>query len=313
MITEEVHVVGVDVSKATLELGCFSLTLPASIPNTPAGFKILLKSITKCITPVHIICEATGPYHGPLVRFLHQAGIKVSVVNPRLTRDFARARGKLAKTDAIDALLLADYGRTMQPDPTAPPEEHVVLLDELVTRRAQLVEDRARERNRLEQASGPDVAASLRLHIRHLDEQIKKLLKRIAEVVEKHPSLKAKVSLLAQVHGIGTLTASVLLATLPELGTLSKNEVTALAGLAPFNRDSGAFRGKRSIHGGRIGVRCAIYMSALCASRGNPILKTFYQRLRAAGKPHKVALVAVMRKLLIYLNSLLKQHSLSPA
>jgi len=313
MITEEVHVVGVDVSKATLELGCLNLTLPASIPNTPAGFKILLKSISKCITPVHIVCEATGPYHGPLVKFLHQAGIKVSVVNPRLTRDFARARGKLAKTDAIDALLLADYGRTMKPDPTTPPEEHVVLLDELVTRRAQLVEDRARERNRLEQASCPDVAASLRLHIRHLDAQIKKLLKRIAEVVEKHPSLKAKVSLLAQVHGIGTLTASVLLATLPELGTLSKNEVTALAGLAPFNRDSGAFRGKRSIHGGRIGVRCAIYMSALSASRGNPILKAFYQRLRAVGKPHKVALVAVMRKLLIYLNSLLKQHSLSPA
>jgi len=226
MITEEVHVVGVDVSKATLELGCMSLTLPASIPNTPAGFKILLKSISKCITPVHIVCEATGPYHGPLIRFLHQAGIKVSVVNPRLTRDCARARGRLAKTDAIDDLLLADYGRTMQPDPTIPPEEHVVLLDELVTRRAQLVEDRARERNRLEQASGPDVAASLRLHIRHLNEQIKKLLKRIAEVVEKHPSLKAKVSLLAQVHGIGTLTASVLLATLPELGTLSKNEVT---------------------------------------------------------------------------------------
>ena len=229
MITEEVHVVGVDVSKATLELGSLSLTLPASIPNTPAGFKILLKSISKCIRPVHIVCEATGPYHGPLVRFLHQAGIRVSVVNPRLTRDFARARGRLAKTDAIDALLLADYGRTMKPDPTTPPEEHVVLLDELVTRRAQLVEDRARERNRLEQATScPDVAASLRLHIRHLDEQIKKLLKRIAEVVEKHPSLKAKVSLLAQVHGIGTLTASVLLATLPELGTLSKNEVTAL-------------------------------------------------------------------------------------
>jgi transposase len=313
MITKPVHVVGADVSKATIDLGCLSLALPTSIPNTPEGFKILLKIITKSTSPVHIVCEATGYYHRGLVRALHQAEIKVSVVNPRLTRDFARARGKLAKTDAIDALMLADYGRTMQPGPTVPPEEHMVLLDELVTRRSQLVEDRVRERSRLEQASCPEVASSLRLHLRHLDAQIKKLLSRIAEVVEKNSSLKAKVDQMVKVHGIASLSASALLASLPELGTLSKNEVAALAGLAPFNRDSGAFRGKRSICGGRIGVRGALYMSALCASRGNPILKAFYQRLRAAGKPHKVALVAVMRKLLIYLNSLLKQHPLSPA
>ena len=154
---------------------------------------------------------------------------------------------------------------------------------------------------------------SLRSHLKYLDLQIKSLLVRIAEVVKSSPSLKAKVDLLAQVHGIASLSAAALLASLPELGSLSKNEVASLAGLAPFNRDSGAFRGKRSISGGRIEVRRALFMSALCASRGNPILKSFYQRLRAAGKPHKVALVAVMRKLLIYLNSLLKQHSLSPA
>jgi transposase len=313
MITQKVHVVGADISKATIELGCLSLTTPSSIPNTPAGFKALLKIITKTTNPIHIVCEATGAYHKAFVSTLHQAQIKVSVVNPRFIRDFARARGKLAKTDAIDALLLADFGRTMQPDPTVPPEEHMRLLDELVTRRTQLVEDRARERNRLSQTSRPEVAASLRLHLRHLDKQIKDLLSCIAEVVDKNHDLKAKVFLLAQVHGIASLTASALLATLPELGSLSKNEVSALAGLAPFNRDSGAFRGKRSISGGRIGVRRALYMSALCASRGNPILKAFYQRLRAAGKPHKVALVAVMRKLLIYLNSLLKQQTLSPA
>lgn len=312
MITQVVHI-GADVSKATIELGCPSLTLPASIPNTAAGFKILLKIIAKSTLPIHIICEATGCYHKALVRALHEAQVSVSVVNPRLTRDFARARGKLAKTDAIDALLLCDYGATMKPTATPPPEAHMVSLDELVSRRAQLVEDRARERNRLQQSSSSEVMASLRSHLRHLDNQIKALLIRIAEVVKSNPSLQAKVDLLAQVHGVASLSASALLASLPELGSLSKNEVASLAGLAPFNRDSGAFRGKRSISGGRIEVRRALYMSALCAARGNPILKAFYQRLRAAGKPHKLALVAVMRKLLIYLNSLLKLHSLSPA
>jgi transposase len=234
------------------------------------------------------------------------------VLNPRLARDFARARGRLAKTDAIDARLLADYGQTMQPVPTPRPDPQMTLLDDLVTRRAQLVEDRAKERTRLQQATCSEVRASLRQHIGHLDGQIKNLLARIAELVEASPSLKAKVQRLITVEGVGSLTASALLAALPELGTLSKNQVASLAGLAPFNRDSGAFRGTRSIRGGRIAVRTALYMAALTASRFNPILKAFYQRLKAAGKPHKVALTAVMRKLLIYLNALLKKHSMSP-
>jgi transposase len=153
----------------------------------------------------------------------------------------------------------------------------------------------------------------LQLHLRHLDGQVKKLLARIAAVVAGTPALRAKVARLIEVQGVGALTASALLAALPELGTLSKNEVTSLAGLAPFNRDSGAFRGTRSIRGGRSAVRLALYMAALSASRCNPILKAVYRRLRAAGKAHKVALVAVMRKLLVYLNSLLKNLALTPA
>ena len=312
MLTPSVHL-GADVSKLTIDLGCSQFAVAASIPNTPAGYRTLIKTLLRRPAPVHVVCEATGPYHRAFVAALHQAGILVSVVNPRLPRDFARARGQLAKTDKIDALMLADYGRTMRPAPTPKPEAQMTLLDDLVTRRAQLVEDRTREKMRLQQTTRAETVASLKLHLRHLDGQIKKLLARIAEVVESTPALRAKVARLVQVQGVATLTASALLAALPELGTLSKNEVTALAGLAPFNRDRGAFRGTRSIRGGRFDVRIALYMAALSASRCNPILKAVYRRLRAAGKAHKVALTAVMRKLLVYLNSLLKSLPVSPA
>jgi transposase len=312
MIARSVHL-GADIAKLTIELGCPQLVVPASIPNTPAGFKALLKIVARSPVPIHVVCEATGYHHRAFAAALHQGRIAVSVVNPRLPRDFARARGQLAKTDKIDALLLADYGQTMQPAPTPKPDPRLTLLDDLVTRRAQLVEDRAREKVRLEQTACAEALASLRLHVRHLDGQIKMLLARIAEVVAGTPALRAKVARLVEVQGVGALTASALLAALPELGTLSKNEVTALAGLAPFNRDSGAFRGTRSIRGGRSEMRRALYMAALSASRCNPILQAVYQRLRTAGKAHKVALVAVMRKLLIYLNSILKKHALTPA
>jgi transposase len=312
MLTPSVYV-GADVSKLTIDLAGLDCVVPASVANHPAGYRTLIKILARSPAPVHVVCEATGPYHKALVAALHQAAILVSVVNPRLPRDFARARGRLAKTDAIDALLLADYGRTMQPAPTPQSDPALSLLDELVTRRAQLVEDRAREKVRLQQTTCAEALASLKLHVRHLDGQIKKLLARIAAVVESTPVLRAKVARLVRVQGVGTLTASALLAALPELGMLSKSEVTALAGLAPFNRDSGAFRGTRSIRGGRADVRLALYMAALSTTRCNPILQAVYQRLRAAGKAHKVALVAVMRKLLVYLNSLLKSTPSSPA
>jgi transposase len=304
---------GADVAKDSIDLFCPGLAGPRVIANTAAGFRLLLKCLARAGSPVLVVCEATGPYHKAFVAALHQARIAVSVVNPRLPRDFARARNRLAKTDAIDASVLADFGRTMRPAPTPPPDPALVLLDELVTRRAQLVEDRARERNRLQQTTRPELLASLRLHLRHLDGQIEKLAARIAGLIESTPPLRAKVARLVAVKGVGALTASALLAALPELGGLSKNQAAALAGLAPFNRDSGSLRGTRTIHGGRIAVRTALFMAALSASRTNPILKAFYQRLRAAGKAHKVALVAVMRKLLIHLNSLLKNLALNPA
>jgi transposase len=311
MIAQPVYV-GADIAKESIELFCAELAVPPTITNDAAGHRLLLKSLSRPGLPVRVVCEATGPYHKAFVAALHHAQIPVSVVNPRLPRDFARARNRLAKTDAIDAQLLADYGRTMKPALTPVPDAQMVLLDDLVTRRGQLVADRAAERVRLEQTTRPELLASLRLHLRHLDGQIEKLWALITELIQATPALRAKVELLVQVQGVGELTASALLAALPELGTLSPNEVTALAGLAPFNRDSGAFRGTRSIHGGRAEVRTALYMAALCATRANPILKAVYQHLRAKGKAHKVALIAVMRKLLIHLNRILKPLTPSP-
>ena len=193
MLTPSVYL-GADVSKLTLDLGCPHFAVPASIPNNPAGYRTLIKIVLRRAGPVHVVCEATGPYHKAFVAALHQAGILVSVVNPRLPRDFARSRGKLAKTDAIDALLLADYGRTMQPAPTAQPEACMTLLDDLVTRRAQLVEDRVREKNRLQQTTCAKAVASLKRHLRQLDAEIKMFLLHIDEVIQATPALLAKVT-----------------------------------------------------------------------------------------------------------------------
>jgi transposase len=301
--------VGADIAKDSIVLCGAPLALPATITNDAAGYRALLARLRRSPAPVHVVCEATGPYHRGFVAALHEAAVAVSVVNPRLVRDFARARNRLAKTDAIDAATLADYGRTLVPAPTPRLDPLALRLQELVGRRAELVEDRARETNRLELGCSADITASRRRHLRHLDGQIAKLDALIADLVETSAPLRAKVARLVEVQGVGLLTAVALLAALPELGTLGKNQITALAGLAPFNRDSGAQRGTRSIQGGRIAARQALYMAAFSATRCNAVLRPFYQRLRGAGKPFKVALVAVMRKLLIHLNSLLKNFS----
>jgi transposase len=278
MIAQPVYV-GADVAKPSIDLYADGLAVPPSIENSPAGYRLLLKSLRRSAQPVQVVCEATGVYHQRFVAALQQAGLNVSVVNPRCARDFARSRNWLAKTDALDAHMLADYGRSVQPAPTPRPDPEFTRLQQLVTRRGQLVADRAAERTRLsEQAVTAEIRASLRRHLRQLDGEIEKLEGLIDQLVASTTSLRRRVEIL----------------------------VAALAGLAPFNRDSGAFRGQRSIRGGRRDVRRALFMAALCAVRVNPILKPLYQRLRAAGNAHKVALVAVMRHLLIHLNTLLK-------
>jgi len=307
--------VGADVAKDQIELGLGDeLALPAAIANGTAACRVLARKLAAAARPVHVVCEATGRYHRALVGALHQAGVAVSVVNPRCVRDLARAQNRLAKTDKIDAATLADYGRRFQPAPTPPPAPQLVALRELVGRRAQLVADRARETNRAEAGvAHRRVQASLR-RLRHcLELEIAALDRAIADLIAATPTLAAKAAALRGVKGVGAVTAAVLLAEVSELGTLHKNEAAALAGLAPFNRDSGAWRGTRSIHGGRQAVRNALYMAALSASRCNAVLRPVYQRLRARGKAHKVALVAVMRKLLLHLNALLKKLALTPA
>ena len=302
---------GADVAKAEIVVAGLPQAGPRLIANTPAGYRALLAQLGA--GPVHVICEATGPYHQKFVAALHQAGVAVSVVNPRAARDFARARNRLAKTDAIDAATLAEFGRCLQPPATPRPDPVRQELAELVGRRAQLVADRAREATRREGLALPAVLAGLRRHLRCLDGQIAALEKAIARLIAATPVLREAAARLQAVQGVGPGTAAVLLADLPELGHGDKNNIAALAGLAPFNRDSGAFRGTRSIRGGRPAVRRALYMAALSAARANPILRAVYQRLRARGKAHKVALVAVMRKLLLHLHARLQKPLPLPA
>lgn len=310
MIAQPVYV-GADMAKASIELHGLGLTVPRSIENASAGYRSLLKSLQKSSQPVHVICEATGPYHQRFVTALQEAGVAISVVNPRQARDFAKSRNWLAKTDALDARMLAEFGRSVQPAPTPKPDPAFTKLQQLVHRRWQLVNDRAAETTRQsEQTVCREIEASLRRHLRQLDSEIEKIEGLIAKLVEATPGLRARVEILVTVQGVGRLTATALLAALPELGTCAKPQLAALAGLAPLNRDSGAYRGTRSICGGRSDIRRALYMAALCATRVNPVLKPVYQRLRTKGKAHKVALVAVMRRLLTHLNTILKPLSL---
>ncbi len=219
-----------------------------------------------------------------LVAACHQASIPISVINPRQIRDFARAKGQLAKTDAIDARILYDYGRCFQPPAASALEPALQKLAALCARRRQLLSLRVAEKNRLLRAE-PCVAASLRAILRVLDSQIATLDKSLAATVASCSLLRAKVAALCQVKGIGPTSAIALLAAMPELGSLSKNQAASLAGLAPFNHDSGLFRGQRHIHGGRLAARCALYMPALTASRHNPVIAPFYSRLLLNGKP----------------------------
>ena len=300
--------VGADVAKKQIVLAGGRWAGPWTIANQPEGYRMLVAKLAG--EPVHVICEATGPYHQNFVAALHRAGVLVSVVNPRLVRDFARAHNRLAKTDSIDAATLADFGRGLQPVPTPRPEPWQIELAELVARRSQLVGDRAREATRTEGLFLPTVRTGLRRHLRYLDGQIAALEKAIAALIAAHPVLRQRAVLMQSVVGVGAVTAAVLLAEMPELGSANKNQIAALAGLAPFNRDSGAWRGTRSIRGGRATVRRVLYMAALSAMTHNAVLRPVYQQLRKRGKAHKQALVAVMRKLLLHLNTLLKSSPL---
>jgi transposase len=301
--------VGIDVAKAHLEIAWEQTHWRLS--NDAAGHRELVKRLEKTrALSIHVICEASGGYERALLLALERNGIDFSLVQASRVRQYARACGLLAKTDAIDAQLLARFGHAISPRRTKalPPEQE--QLRELESHRRHLVRSLVAEQNRRAQLSDKTLlrlSTSLTAQLKKQIAQIEALLSRL---IEQSEELSAKARKLTSIVGVGSRTAALLLAQMPELGQLNRRETAALAGLAPFNRDSGALHGKRAIFGGRRAVRCGLYMAALVAARRNPILAPFYQRLRQAGKPPKLALTATMRKLLIVLNSALKTHPL---
>ena len=301
----QVFYLGVDVSQDYLDLHCEIPSVPKRIAYSRPTLSKLLKKL-RLQGDFRVVCEGSGRCETLLVELCHELTLPVYVVNAQRARQYAKSQGQLAKTDAIDARMLCAYARaTPKLRPVVPPDPQAQQLSALSTRRRQLIASRVAEENRLHRAD-PIARPSIRDCVRFLSNQIAKIDTQLIETVNASPNLRAKVALLTKVKGVGPTTAMALLAAMPELGSLSKNRVTSLAGLAPFPDDSGKRKGERHIHGGRTSARIALYMSALVASRNNPVLKLFYDRLRSNGKPAKVALTAVMRKLLIHLNSLLK-------
>jgi transposase len=292
--------VGIDVSKPLID--CFIINKTFSLPNSPAGFRRLCRLLPP---HSHVVLEATGGYERALVAHLQAAGIAVCVVNPRQVRDFARAQGRLAKTDSLDARVLADFGAAMAPKPTAKPDPSRRALSELCSLREQLVAIRTQLINHREHLQDSVTKRAVRASLAPIERQIKALEVAIANKIQNDPFIQSQFLTLSAHYGIGKLTAATLLAHLPELGSASRGQIAALAGLAPFNHDSGSLRGQRHIRGGRHKVRKALYLASLTVIR-NGSLKAFYLRLRSNGKPPKVALIATARKLLILLNSSLK-------
>ena len=310
VMDQSTAVVGIDVSKSESVIFALSSGERWTSAMDPDAIDGLVKRV-EALAPALIVLEATGGYEGPLAAACAAAGLPVAVVNPRQVRAFAQALGRTAKTDAIDAELLALFGARVQPTPRPLPTVETTQLAQLVARRRQLLEMLTAERQRLAQLGTPTgpVARDLRTHIRWLEKRVTAADGDINTAIQASAVWRAHDDLLRSVPGIGRTTARTLLAELPELGTLDRRAIAALVGVAPFNCDSGQFRGRRRIWGGRPAVRKALYMAALVAARHNPILARFYQRLRAAGKPGKVALVAVMRRLLTIINAMIKQQS----
>jgi transposase len=296
--------VGIDVSKAQLDGHIRPTTEAFQVANTEAGIAALVQRLQQ-LQPTLVVMEATGGLEAPAAAALAIAHIPVAVVNPRQVRDFAKATGKLAKTDAIDAQVLAHFAEAVQPEVRPLADEASQQLAEIVARRRQVVEMLTAEKNRLGTVRGA-MQQDIEAHIAWLETRLEALEAQLKQGIEQSPLWLARVNLLQSVPGVGAVLSSTLLVNLPELGTLTHRQISSLVGVAPLNRDSGKKRGQRAIWGGRAQVRAALYMSALAATRYNPAIKTFYERLCAKGKLKKVALTACMHKLLIILNAMVK-------
>jgi transposase len=298
---------GIDVSKETLDVAVHPQQSIKRFRNNETGISGIVTYL-RGFTTALVVMEATGGLEMSLAAVLGVAGIPVSVVNPRQVRYYARSMGKLAKTDAIDAQILADFAAAIRPEPRPLPDTQAQQLRDILARRSQLNEMITAEKNRLGRARRP-VSENIRAHIAWLEQELADMNTRLRRSIEESPIWREKDDLLRSVPGVGQVLASTLLAELPELGTLDRKQIAALAGVAPFNWDSGKLRGKRSVWGGRAKVRTALYMATLVATRHNAVIKSFYQRLCAAGKAKKVAITACMRKLLTIMNAMIKHRT----
>src|SRR5262245_53737773 len=311
-MTETPVMVGIDVAKRQLEVGVRPTGERWALRNEGAAIEGLVRRLQE-LAPTLIVLEATGGLELPVVGALAAAGLPVVVVNPRQVREFARALGRRAKTDRLDAQVLAHFGEAVRPTPRPVPDAQTQELSGLLARRHQLVEMLTAEENRLPMAR-PRVQEQIHEHVTWLRQQLAGLDSELRAVVRHSPVWREHDELLRSVPGVGPVLATTLLAELPELGRLNRKQIAALVGVAPFNHESGEWRGKRAIAGGRAAVRAVLYMAALVGTRHNPVLKAFYERLVAAGKPKKVCLTACMRKLLTILNAILKeQRAWAPA
>lgn len=299
--------IGVDVSKKHLDVAMEGAKV-FRVPNTAAGMDRLVGRLAGLNQP-HLVCEATGSYTRLMARQLTCHGIALSRINPRQIRDLARADGRLAKTDAIDAATILRFARLMQPQPDPHYDAKAVEMADLVRRRRQMVDMLATEKQRLEHPEAERVRASIDDHIGFLASRIAQMDQAIARHIGDDTRLSRRAELLTTIPGIGQTTAAVLIAEMPELGSIGNKQAAALAGVAPFNRDSGEMRGQAHIAGGRLSVRCALYMATLSAIRFNPPIRDFYKRLRAQGKPAKLAIVAAMRKLITTANAVLTNNT----
>lgn len=299
--------VGVDVSKASVDVALRPSEERWRLTRDDEGMRDLVARL-QALSPTLIVVEASGGLELPLVAALAAEALPVVAVNPRQVRDFARATGKLAKTDALDAAVLAHFADAVRPTLRPLRDAESQALTDLVARRQQLVGMLVAEKNRRGVASAA-VLPRLEAHISWLEDELRALDEELRQTLQRSPHWRERDELLRSVPGVGEQLSLTLLANLPELGSLDRRQIAALVGVAPFNRDSGTLRGRRTIWGGRARVRSALYMSALVATRFNPVIRDFYQHLLAAGKPKKLALTACMRKLLVILNAIVKHHS----
>lgn len=306
MLEEKKIYIGVDVSKTTLDVFILPIQKYMQFNNDSDGIKKLVSKVQQLFTDALIVMEATGGYEAPLSQAMSQASMNVCVINPRQIRDFAKATGRLAKTDKVDAEIIALFANKIEPKPNVVYNEHQQKMVSHNTRRRQLIDMIVAEKNRLDKATS-EQTKSIKRVLKLLEKELALIEKTQEQLLNQDESLVEKKTILKSIKGIGLVTATAILCELPEIGTLTPKQIAALAGVAPFNRDSGALKGKRTIWGGRAPVRTALYMPILSAVKHNPQIRAFYQRLCLVGKSKMTALIASMRKLLIIMNALIRK------